>query len=54
MFVILEVFTETLNVEIPKDLLQRKVNLNEFIEIDVDYVKPADDIFYSITIEYKN
>lgn len=52
MFVILELFTETLNVEVPKDLQNRKVNLNEIIEIDIDYVKPADEIFYSLTIEY--
>ena len=54
MFVILELFTETLNVEVPKDLQNRKVNLNEIIEIDIDYVKPADEIFYSLTIEYKS
>lgn len=40
-----------LEVKVPQNLL-RDVNLNEAFKMTVDYNKPVDDIFISVTIFY--
>mgnify|MGYP001811198744 CR=1 FL=1 len=48
---ILEVLEPKLDVKIPQNLL-RDVNLNEIFKMKVDYDKPVDKVFFSVTILY--
>jgi hypothetical protein len=42
----------SLEIAIPDKFFQQKVNLNDQIFVAVNYPKPTDDIFFSVSLYY--
>lgn len=53
MIIIVENDLPLLTVEIPERNLLQKININENIQIDIDYNGDADSLFYTLIIMYK-
>jgi REJ domain len=53
VYVILEILEPSLEIKVPQNLL-RDVNLNENFRLTVDYNKPLDEVFFSVTILYQS
>ena len=53
VYVILEIQASSLDIKLPSNL-GREINLNENFRLTVDYVKPPEKVFFSVTILYKD
>lgn len=42
-----------LEIKVPQNMM-RDINLNEIFRMTVDYKKPIDDVFFSVTILYQD